>query len=326
MAINPSEFITRTALEQLTLKIINERTDFVADQVFTPVYTPEKALFKVYQYDGRELRDIDTASDSKSEASRIDYGVFTKDRTTTLHKLKADIDPRDEKVFDGAVADVSADSAEAIASHLLIRRERAFVTLATTAANYPASLTKQLVDASTRLTDAGGDIEAEAEIAHTAVRTACGKNPNAACISWTGLMKLIRSPSVVARVKYTGEGNLRASQETIRNLLGVDELIVSKAVYNSAAEGAARVISDVWADDLLFFVKDASPRKRSMRYGAWYVRNELYTYRAPDPKRGSGDGRVEELEMGWEWLLAPGAVVSSSDDDFIAGYLLKNIY
>lgn len=326
MAINPSEFKTRTALEQLTLKIMNERKDFVADEVFTPVYTPEKDLFKVYQYDGRELRDIDTASDSKSSAAKVDYGVFAKDRNTTLHKLGIDIDPRDEKVFDGAVADVSSDAAEALASHLLIRRERAFVTLATTAANYPASLSKSLVDASTRLTDAGGDIEAEAEAAHTAIRIACGKAPNAACLSWTGLQKLRRSPSVIARVKYAGEGNRRASEEVIRELLGVEELIISKAVYNSAAEGAARSMSDIWGDDLLFFVKDSSPRKKSMRYGAFYVRNEMYTYRAPDTKRGSGDGRIEELEMGWEWLLAPGAVVSSSDDDFIAGYLLKNIY
>lgn len=326
MAINPSEFKTRTALEQLTLKIMNDRKDFVADEVFTPVYTPEKDIFKVYQYDGRELRDVDTASDSKSSAAKVDYGVFARDRNTTLHKLGIDIDPRDEKVFDGAVADVSSDAAEALASHLLIRRERAFVTLATTAANYPASLTKSLVDASTRLTDAGGDIEAEAEVAHTAIRTACGKAPNAACLSWTGLQKLRRSPSVVARVKYAGEGNRRASEEVIRELLGVDELVISKAVYNTAAEGAARSMSDIWGDDLLFFVKDSSPRKKSMRYGAFYVRNEMYTYRAPDPKRGSGDGRIEELEMGWEWLLAPGAVVSSSDDDFIAGYLLKNIY
>jgi hypothetical protein len=201
------------------------------------------------------------------------------------------------------------------------------VSLATTAANYPAALTKTLVDASTRLTDAGGDIEAESEIARTAVRTLCGVAPNAAAISWTGLEKLRRSPSVVARVKYTGDtGNRRATVEQITDLLGVQELVVCKAIYNTAAEGAARSLSDVWADDLLYFVKDASPQKRSMRYGAWYVKNELYTYQAPDSKRGSGDGRIEELEMGWEWLLAPGGVVSSSDDDFIAGYLLKNIY
>lgn len=327
MAINPNEFKTTTALEALTLKIINERTDFVADEVFTPVYTPEKDLFKIYQYDGRELRDVDTASDSKSEAARVDYGVFPVSRKTTLHKLKADIDPRDEKVFDGAVADVSADMADTIASHLLIRRERAFVSLATNASNYPAGLTKTLVDASTRLTDAGGDIEAEAEIALAAVHTACGRAPNAACLSWTGLQKLRRSPSVVARTKYAGsDGNRRASVDMIRELLGVDELVISKAVYNTAGEGAARSLSDIWADDILFFVKDSTPAKKTMRYGAFYVRDQMYSFRAPDNKRGSGDGRIDELEMGWEWLLAPGAVVSNASDNFIAGYLLKNIY
>jgi hypothetical protein len=326
MALDPSQFKTTTPLQNLTLKVMNERKNFVADEVFTPVYTPEKDKFSVYQYDGREMRDIDTASDSKSEAARIDYGVFKKDRATTLHKLKGDVDPRDVKTFDPAVANVKVDTAETIASHLLIRRERAFVSLATTAANYPAALTKTLVDASTRLTDAGGDIEAEAEIALTAVRTSCGREPNAACISWTGLQKLRRSPSVVARTKFAGEGNKRASIEYIRELLGVQELIIAGGIYNTAAEGATRASADIWGDDLLFFVKDASPSPKSMRYGAFYVRNEMLEYMAEDPKRGGPDGRVQELEMGWEWVLAPGAVVSVSDDDFIAGYLLKNIF
>lgn len=326
MALDPSQFKTTTPLQNLTLKVMNEKDAFVADKVFTPVYTPEKDKFSVYQYDGREMRDIDTASDSKSEANRIDYGVFKKDRQTTLHKLKGDIDPRDEKTFDPAVANVMVDTAEAIASHLLIRRERAFVTLATTAANYPAALTKTLVDASTRLTDAGGDIEAEAEIAITAVRSACGREPNAACLSWTGLQKLRRSPSVVNRVKYAGEGNRRASEEVIRELLGVQELVVCKAIYTSSAEGATAVRADIWGDDLLFFVKDASPSPRSMRYGAFYVRNQMLEFLSEDTKRGGPDGRIKELELGWEWALSPGAVVSSSDDDFIAGYLLKNIF
>lgn len=326
MALDPSQFKTTTPLQNLTLKVMNEADAFVADQVFTPVYTPEKDKFTVYQYDVREMRDIDTASDSKSEANRIDYGVFTRTRQTTLHKLKGDIDPRDEKTFDPAVADVMVDTAQTIASHLLIRRERAFVTLATTAANYPASLTKTLVDASTRLTDAGGDIEAEAEIASAAVRTACGREPNAACISWTGLQKLRRAPSVVNRVKYAGEGNRRASVEVIRELLGVQELIVAKAIYNTANEGATAARADIWGDDLLFFVKDPSPQPRSMRYGAFYVRNQMVEHLAEDPKRGGPDGRIKELELGWEWALSPGAVVSSSDDDFIAGYLLKNIF
>jgi hypothetical protein len=323
MAINPSEFKTRTALEALTLRVINDKTDFAADRVFTPVYTDEKDIFKVYQYDDRHLRLIDSASSSKAEANRIDYGVFTRDRTSVLYKLKGDVDPRDEKTFDAPVADVRADVADTIFSHLMIDREDAFATLATTASNYPTALTKTLVDGVSTFSSTGGDVEGESRTARTAVRTACGKEPNAACMSWTGYEALKVSPAVVDRIKYT-QGT-QPVESLIANLLGVQEIVISKAQYNNALEGGARALTDIFPDDILFFVKDPSPKKKSMRYGAWYVRNELYTFEAPDNKRGSGDGRVNELEMGWEWLLAPGAVVSSSDDDFIAGYLLKNI-
>ena len=321
--INPSEFKTRTPLDTVSFKIINDKTEFAADQVFTPVYTDDKDIFKVYQYDARHLRSISSASNSKAEAARVDYGVFSRDRSSTLYKLKADVDPRDVKTFDSAVADVRTDAADTIWSHLMIEREIAAMTLATTAANYPAALTKSLVDGTSTFTSATGNVESEAAIAHAALRSQCGRSANAAVISATGFDRIRAAPSVVSRLQYTT--GAKATKEQVANLLGVQELIVASAVYNSAVEGATAVLGDIWPDDLLFFVKEPSTNKRSMRYGAWYVRNELTTYEAIDPKRGGPDGRVSELEMGWEWVLSPGAVVGSADDDFIGGYLLKNI-
>lgn len=321
--INPSEFKTRTPLDSVSFKIINDKSEFIADSVFNTVTTDEKDIFKVYQYDQRHLRSISSASSSKAEAARVDLGAFSKDRSSTLYKLKGDIDPRDEKTFDAVVADQRTDVAETIWSHLMIEREIAAMTLATTAANYPAALTQTLVDGTTTLTSSGGDIESLRRTAHAAVRVACGKSPNAAAMSKTGFEALCASPSVVDRIKYVqGE---RAMESVIANLLGVPQLFIGAGIYNTAAEGATASNSDIWPDDLLFFVSAPGNGKRTMRYGSWYVRNELYTYEAPDTKRGSGDGRIQELEMGWEWVLAPGAVVSSSDDDFIAGYLVKNI-
>ncbi len=323
MAINPSEFKTRTPLDAVSFKLINDAVDMIADRVFTPVYTDQKDIFSVYQYDQRHLRSIVGKSSSKAEANRVDHGAFKKDRTTTLYKLKTDLDPRDSNTFDAAVADIRTDGAETIWSHLMIEREIAAMTLATTAANYPAALTQTLTDGTTTLTSSGGDIEGVTRTAHAAIRLACGKSANAAAMSKTAFEALCQAPSVVDRIKYVDGSKAKESQ--IANLLGVQELVISGAIYNTAAEGATATNSDIWPDDILFFVKNPSVSKRTMRYGAWYVRNELYTYEAPDPKRGSGDGRIQELEMGWEWVLSPGAVVSSSDDDFIAGYLLKNV-
>lgn len=320
MALNPSSFQTRDALTDFSIRAANEMTDFIADEVFPPVYVT-KEQFKTYQYDLSNYREVDTQKSSKSEADLVDYGVFTKDRTAKLHKLAGEWDPADEKNFDKVVADLQQDTAKTVIERLMLRKERLAVALATTASYYPSALTQTLAGGSTWL-DAGGDVEGNSRTARVAVKTACGKAPNAAAMSWTTFEALKVAPSVVDRIKYTN--GQQPTEEILKNLLGVQFLHICRAQYNSAIEGATASLSDVWDDTVVYYVKDTSPSPRTMRYGSTYIRNELYTYQYKVDERGSGDGRIERLEMGLWYLHAPGAVVSSSDDDFTAGYCLKN--
>lgn len=320
MALNPASFQTRDALTDFSIRAANEMTDFIADSVFPYVYVT-KEQFKTYQYDLSNYREVDTMKSSKAEADLVDYGVFTKDRTARLHKLAGEWDPADEKNFDKVVADLQQDTAKTVVERLMLRKERLAVTLALTAGNYPAALTSTLAAGSTWL-DTNGDVEGNSRTARVAVKTACGKAPNAAAMSWTTFEGLKVAPSVVDRIKYTN--GQQPTEEILKNLLGVQHLFVSKAQYNSAVEGSTASLSDVWDDSVLYFVYDPSPAPRTMRYGSTYIRNELYTYQYKVDERGSGDGRIERLEMGLWYVHSPGSVVSSSDDDFTAGYLLKN--
>lgn len=325
MALNPSSFITRTALENFSLRAANEMTDFIADEIFSPIIVSKEAV-KVYQYDSSNFRVVDTRKTSKAEADSVDYGVFTTDRTALLHKAKQEWDPADADQFDPVVANLQQDAALGVMEALMLYKEIEAVTLATTSTNYPSSLTATLAAGSTWL-DTGADPEGNAATARAAVKTACSKPPNAAAMAWTTFEKLRAAPYFIDRMKYTnGSANEEAFLGMLKAWLGVQYLHICRAQKNTNIEGnATQTLSDVWDDSLLFYVKNPSVSPKVMRYGANYTYNQLYTHQYQDEKRGSGKGRIQILEMGMSYVLGAGAVVSSSDTDFTAGYLLKNV-
>jgi hypothetical protein len=323
--LDVSSFKTTNALEAHSLRYANERTEYCADDVFPPVMV-DKAAFKVYQYDTSNFRVVTTQKDSKAEADLVDYGGFTVSRTALLHKLAGEIDPADEKDFDPAVADISTDMAETIMDRLLIAREVAAATLVETTGNYPSGLTSTLSAGSTWL-DANGDPEANAATARTAVKGLCGKAPNAAQMSWDTFDKLRGAPYFVDRMKYTsGSQTAEGFKSMLAAWLGVQEIVIGGGLKNTNVESnATQTLANIWADGILFYVKNTSPSKRVVRFGAQYIRNQLYSYKYMVNERGSGDGRIQRIELGWWYLLAPSCVVSSSNDDFTAGYYLDNV-
>lgn len=321
--LNPAEFKTTTPLDSFSLRYANEQTDFIADSVFPPMPV-EKSDFKVWQYDTSNYRPSNSLKSSKSEADTVDYSGFYTSKKAQLHKLKAMVDPADERDFDAVVSDVEEDAAATVMDRLLIDKEVEATTLACTASNYPSDLTSTLGGSATWASDAG-DPEADARTARLAVKNRCGKAPNAMALSWTGFEYLKTNAALKDRVKYTSGQSL--TEEIIKNLLQVQFIFICKAQKNTNVEGnATQTLSDIWADEALFFVYDPSPRRKKVCYGVQGIRNELKTRTFEDQKLGSGDGAIRYVETSTWYCLTAGAVVGANDTDFAAGYLLDNVY
>jgi len=325
MALNPSLFQTTTPLQDFSIRAANDMSGYIADEVFTPVIVSKTAI-KVYQYDLSQIRSKDSRKASGAEADLVDYGVFTTDRTPLLNKFAAEYDPADTHNFDAPVAQLQQDAALIVMDSLMLAKEVQMATKALTTSNYPTALTSTLAADATWLVS-GGDPEGNAATARNAVFNACLVPPNAAALSYTTLNALRAAPYFIDRMKYT---NASVTEDgfiaMLKAWLGVEYLHISKAKKTTAVEGnATQTVTDVWGDEILFYVKRPGQSLRTMRYGANYIRNQLYTYQYQVNERGSGDGRIQRLEMGWWYSLEAGAVVSSSDSDFSAGYLLKNV-
>lgn len=322
--LNPSDFVTRNATEAYSIRYANEQQDYIADMLFPPSPETQKDAIKVWQYDTSQYRVSTVKKGSKAVADRVDYSGFYTNITLELRKLAGEIDPSDERNFDPVVNNLQEDMAATIMDRLLIAKEAEAATLATTSGNYPSALTSTLGAAATWAV-AGGDPEADSQTARVAVKGTCGKMANALAISWTGFEYLKNSPALKDRVKYTSGQSLSVDQ--IKNLLQVQYLFIGAAQKNTNLEGnATQSLSDIWDDSAIFFVYDPSPRKKKVSYGVQPIHNRLYSYQFNDEQRGSEDGRIKVLEMGWRYQLFAGAVESSSSTKFAAGYLLKNVY
>lgn len=323
MSLQATQFITTNPVENFSYDYANDQTAFVAEKLF-PAVPINGRTGKIYQHDRSKLKEVKTEATSKDEASRVDYGVFSRDIELEEHKLKGDIDPRDEKDFDRPVSDIRFDTAETILQKLLIRRERKAATLVETTSNYPSALQSALTTGTDRWIDSGGNIESDRAMVQNAVKLKCGRIPNAAQMSGTSFRLVTTSPYLIERTKYVSGQSISVDQ--LKNMLGVQYLFIGDAVYDSAQEGATENIGDIWADGCLFFVYDESVNPRTLRYGHTAIRKRgFWTEEHVDPKRGGAEGRIRELEIGWEYKAASGYVSTAADTDFNAGYYLDNI-
>lgn len=322
--IPTADMITRNPLDSVSIRFANEATDFIAGYVF-PEVVQNKKTFKVWQYDTSNMRRRVSKKANNSPADIVGYTGFYTSRTSEPHKLATEWDPADAKDLDTPVADVETDGAMTVMESLLIDREAEAATLATTSTNYPSDLTSALTSGTDTWVDAGGDPRSCAKTARIAVKARTGKTPNAMAISWTGFEHLQQNPALLDFLKYTSGQSI--SIEQLKGLLGVKYIFIGAAQQNTNMEGnATQTLSDIWNDSALFFIYDPSPRLRKVCYGQGYYRNQLYTHRWQDEARGSGDGRIQLLEQGWNYIQCAGSVVSSSDGDFTGGYLYRNIF
>ncbi len=324
MPYDRSVFVTRTPQEDICFDFMQEADAFIADSVFTPKPV-KKAETKVFQMDTSKLRLVETRKATNSEADLVDEQLFSRNVTLVEHKLGAEINPRDLRDADIPQMLSEARKVKLVTQHLLIKRESLAATLATTSTNYPSDLTSAIASGS-RWNETGGDPEADKVTADTAIRARCGRSANALAIDISTLDKLRLSPAFRSRVQYTNAGPV--SDEHIKAFFKIDYLFVGKARYDSAIEGTTPSIgaTGFWGDNAIFFVYNPGAALEDCSYGHMYMMEApFWTETTEDPKRRGAAGKMKRVEVGTEYVLSSGIIVSSSDSDFAGGYLFRTV-
>ena len=320
MPIDRTTFITRDPIEAASLKFVNGQDQYLAQYLF-PFKTVKKSRTKLYQYDtGLDKQIVETRAPTDALAPQVDWAVFGTDITLEEHKARAKINPRDARDADAAVSDFELDGAQAVMQTILIKQEELAITLATTVGNYPSDLTSAIATG-VRWNEAGGDPEGDKVTVDNAMILRCGMTANAVAMSGQTWRKLKVSPDFRNRIKYTTAGPV--TLDAAKAYFQVEHFFVGDAVRNTALEGSAAVLANGWGSNVIFFYYNPGFGLRDMSFGATYVLNQFWNATYDDPQRRGSAGMVRWVEMGMEYRMAAGFVVSASDTDFAAGYLVR---
>jgi hypothetical protein len=104
--------------------------------------------------------------------------------------------------------------------------------------------------------------------ARQTVRAGCGLPPNFAVMDWKVANTLAYHPGILEALGYTFNRAGQLSDQELAKALGVENLYIAKAVYNSAKEGQADSLAPIWGKDIVFGVAPtkAAPYQVSLGY------------------------------------------------------------
>lgn len=239
------------ALSNISLKYGNEA---YISQMLCPNVPVKHETDKYYIY-GREHFQLPEARRSQgAPANQIDYNVTNAAYQLYKYSLKKLVTDDEKNNADQALRP-EIDATEYLTDLIMLRREyEAAKTINTTTAwNASTSL------AAANQFSANTTVSNPMPYFHTAAATLVkqsGKHPNVASFSYAVFNALVDHVSVVERVKYTSDV---VTEKILSSLFNCGKVLVGKAIYNSAKEGATESMAEVWGDDSFIAYVEPSP-------------------------------------------------------------------
>lgn len=288
-------------LSNISVKYQN--TDYIASRVFPFVSVKKDSdLYRVYS---RNFRIPETKRANKAEAMEHQFEVSTASYVLEKHALKDFVSDDDMDNYD--LADLRADTTEELTDVILRRMEKSVADLFTTT-NWSLNVSLAAANAWTANTTVSNPIPI-VDTAATTIINNSGFKPNYAIIPRDGFIAAKNHISVLDRVKYTSK---EMTPAMLAGLFDLPEVMIGNSVYDSAAEGVASAITQLWGDSAFVGYKPAraAPKAPSSGY--------IFQKASPLVRRW----RVEEREAeAIEVQKKYNAKVVAS----LSGYLIKDI-
>ncbi len=112
-------------------------------------------------------------------------------------------------------------------------------------------------DVSTAWSDPSADIIGDVQAGKEAVRRRTGMSPNVLVVGAAVVPYFLKNTAIRAAIQPTQLPTERAIMAAIAMLFGLEEVVIGKGVYNSADEGQAASVTDVWGSGWASLVRRA---------------------------------------------------------------------
>jgi len=225
-----------------------DRMRFIADEIL-PVKGVRKKSATMSVCKRKNLTIPDTAHANGATFNRVDLYMDDMDYLCVDHGLEGKVTDEDvENYVDDFDAEV--EKTQAIKIKMRLARELRVKQAIFNTTTWPSGTAALYTDYSGAPWDAvGSEVIKQIQTVREIVRLNCGLPPNALIISESSMINLMNNTQILAKfpgVTVLTEAMLRAAMASI---LGIQDLIVGQAVYNSADEGQDFTGAEIWPDD-----------------------------------------------------------------------------
>lgn len=256
-----SEVHIDAILTNASVAYIQSADNFIANKVF-PIVPVDKQSDLYFKYTKEDwFRDDATVRADGAEAAVAGYGLTTDSYYADVYAVKKAIGDQLMANFDSPL-DPLRDGAKFTAQLILNRMETQFVTdfvasgiwgtdYAGVSGTPSTNEFKQWSDT------ANSDPIEDIELAKADILSATGFEANKLVLGYDAYKTLRNHPDVIDRVKYTGRDV--PDTQYLAQLFGLDEVLVAKAVKNTAAEGQTGAFSFTFGKSALLVHSAPNP-------------------------------------------------------------------
>lgn len=242
-------------LTNISVAYIQEQANFIANRVF-PMVPVEKQSDKFFKYTkGDWFRDEAQLRAPATESAGSGYGLSTDNYSTSVYAFHKDVDDQVRANSDNPL-NPDRDATTFVTQRMLLRQEidwsSSYFTTGIWATDKTGG-TDFTVWSNYTSSDPIEDIEA----GKSTMLTNTGFMPNTLVLGYDVFRQLRHHPDVVDRIKYTSSEV--PAEGILARLFGIDRVLVTRAIKNSGAEGAADSFAQVHGKNAALYYVAPSP-------------------------------------------------------------------
>jgi hypothetical protein len=257
----------------------------VGMEVFPTVsVVKDSDLYRVYD---RNFRVPETKRAPKGVAREFGFDVSTSSYALEQHALKEYIGVDEAENYD--LSSLQVDATENLTDAINRRIEVAVAGVIDTKANWSLNVSLSAAQAFNANTTASDPVPVF-DTAATSIIGNGGMAPNFAVIKRSVLVAMKNHVSILDRVKYTSS---EVTKNMIGSLIGIPSILEPTAVKDTADEGLASSISDIWGDNAFVGYKPAAPGLKTPSCGYTFMRSTPRVRTWFDDERNANAVEVE---------------------------------
>lgn len=230
--------IVDPVLANVSVKYKNE--EYISD-VIAPVQTVTKKTGIYFKYDKSNFRIVDSLRAPGSPSNEVGYNLSKETFETKNHALKQFVEDELVEQSDAPLTP-ETDATENVTDRLILEREKALADWMSNTANITQNTTLSGTSQWSDYTNSNpfGNVAT----ARSVVRAAIGVEPNTLVLGYDTFSTLCDHPDIVDRVKYSQFGVV--GEPELARAFKVRQILIGKALYNTATEGQTDALSNVW--------------------------------------------------------------------------------